>query len=102
MPLKLVTFLLASSEDSRLTSAIEKLGDSMCLSDSTYLLDTPLSPNQVLTKLLKVVNLEDYVYVMEVSPFWSAYGEAGVDRFFSRQEQEGRSFPPTFSHSSPK
>lgn len=66
---------------SRISDTIQNLGESVRLSDGSFVLDTPLDTSQVLTKLLRVISLEDQVYVMELSRDWSGYGEVRVNDF---------------------
>lgn len=70
-----------SDFSTRISDAIQNLGDSVQLSDGSYVLDTELDTSQVLTKLLRIIDLEDHVYVMELSRDWSGYGEVRVNSF---------------------
>lgn len=65
----------------RISETIENLGESIRLSGTSFILDTDLDSAQVLTKLLRVTQLEDHVYVMELTRDWSGYGEVRVNDF---------------------
>lgn len=88
MPLKLVTFDLAEpNNSSQLPEILKNLGETTRLSSTAFVVDSPLTTNQVLAKLMKAVDLEDDVYVLALAPFWSGYGETDVNAFLEKHLQ---------------
>ena len=82
MASKLITCDLYNQAFSkRIYDTLNKIGDTAKLSDGSFVVDTPLSTKEVLTKLLKVIDLEDRIYVLELSHAWSGYGEIKVNAF---------------------
>ena len=89
MPLKLVTFDLAEPDaPAQLPQLIRSLGETTRLSATTFVVDTPLSTDQVLAKLMKAVGLDDDVYVLTLSPWWSGYGEMAVTQFLKGRTRD--------------
>lgn len=90
MPLKLVAHELnAPGGSARIAAVLRQTGEVVSLTSSTFVVDTPLSTAELLKKLMKVVELEDDVYVLELSSFWSGYGTVTVNQFLTRHMQGG-------------
>lgn len=84
MSLKLITYdLHRPGQKGRLDAALALIGEVVHMSEASLVVDTPLSSNQVLTRLLKVIDLEDHVYVLELSSPWAAYGTEKVNDFLA-------------------
>src|SRR5690606_32251096 len=85
MPLKLVAHeLSAPGRSSQIAAVLGQIGEVVRLTSSTFVVDTPLGTAEMLKKLMKVVDLEDDVYVLELSSFWSGYGTVTVNQFLTR------------------
>lgn len=84
MALKLITCdLHGQSPYTRVLDTVRSFGDTVKLSDDSFVVDTKLTTDQVLAKLLKVIDLEDHVYVLELSRAWAGYGEIKVNNFLA-------------------
>lgn len=86
MSLKLV--VVDSSQQSRVSGkgleALDALGPWAQLTDSAFVIHTSLSTAQVLTRLLGDGNLDDNLYVLELTTTWSGYGMAQVNDFLQQ------------------
>lgn len=88
MALKLVTFQLAAPERcSRFSQQIRKLGHATRLTDTSYVLDSTLDTAGVLKKLMIAADLDDDVYVLELSSSWSGYGTESANQFLEAHLQ---------------
>lgn len=90
MSLKLISLGLHDpAARSQVLHKLEVLGECVTLSDSSFLLDSRVSTSRILTHLLSELDLENQVYVLELAPSWSAYGDANVNAFLDRRSSLG-------------
>lgn len=88
MGLKLVTYQLSDGScSSRIFAEVKKMGRWAKLSETSLVVDTGLSPDRVFTRLLTLLDKDDRIYVLELSPRWSGYGEIDVNAFLTERLQ---------------
>ena len=90
MPLKLVTYELSiPGRSQQIARVLREIGEVVNLTASTFVVDTPLGTAEMLKKLMKVVDLDDDIYVLELSSFWSGYGPVTASQFLKSHLQGG-------------